>query len=281
MLVYANMEYQRFMAVYTDENPAEPWRKGSFSRFGFPNETSVWFTAWILMTLADATYPEWEEQALFIDPNLRSETIDFFLNTQQQGGSWAEFTTVEDRNKFGYRLTNIDGSYQLLNLSLTAQVIIALQFNINAYGISTKLLTNAIVRGRQWLENYYHYIYDAFDMAIVTYALHITNSAEKDEAFSMLTLFKRMSKLKIFESKSYIFLIGSDDNGVYYSNLNLPGMLRTWPNINPRYEPKPVSTDFEAHAVAATGFVVMTYIHRLQVTETEQAGMLLKSRENN
>jgi hypothetical protein len=189
------MEYLRFMAMYTGDNPGEPWRKGSFSQFGFTNETSVWLTAWTLMTLADAVYPEWEEKGLYIDPNLRSDIVQFFINHQQLNGSWREFKIAEDRNKFGSRLTNISGTYQSLNLSLTAQVIIALQSNIDIRGIPAKYLTGAIHRGKQWLEKHFRLINDAFDMAIVTYALHITNSAEQDAAFAMLTLFKRMSKI--------------------------------------------------------------------------------------
>jgi hypothetical protein len=44
--------------------------------------------------------------------------------------------------------------------------------------------------------------------------------------------------------------------------------------VNPRFGPKPVSTDFEAHAVAATAFVVMTYTHKARVKEAEQSGRL-------
>ena len=70
-----------------------------------------------------------------------------------------------------------------------------------------------------------------------------------------------------------------DENGIYYSNLNLPGMTKTWPNINPRYGPKPVQTDFEAHAVAATAFVVMTYTQKARVKDAEQLGKLRRKVE--
>jgi hypothetical protein len=187
------MEYLRFMAMYVADDPDEPWRKGSFSQFGFSNETSVWFTSWVLLTLRDAVYPEWEEKGLYIDPNLRSDIVGFLIANQKQNGSWAEITIVEDRNKFGLRLTNLSGISQQLNLSLTAQVIIALQLNVDIRGIPAKFITGAIQRGKEWLEKHFRFITDAFDMAIVTYALHVTNSAEQDAAFAMLTLFKRMS----------------------------------------------------------------------------------------
>ena len=47
--------------------------------------------------------------------------------------------------------------YQALNLSLTAQVIIALQLNINIRGIAGKYVTGAIQRGKQWLEKHFRF----------------------------------------------------------------------------------------------------------------------------
>lgn len=51
-------------------------------------------------------------------------------------------------------------------------------------------------------------------------------------------------------------------------------MTKTWPNINARYGPKPVQTDYEAHAVAATAFMVMTQTQKARVKDAEQAGKL-------
>ena len=194
VLTFANMEYLRFMAMYTGDNPNEPWLKGSFSQFGFVNESSVYLTSWALMTLRDAVYPEWEEKALYIDPDLRSDIVGFLVNIQRPNGSWAEIATPMDRNKFGIRQTNIGGTFDQLNLALTAQALIALQVNIDVRGLPAKLLTGSINRGKMWLEKHFRSITDAFDMAIVTYALHLTNSAEQDSAFAMLNNFKRMSK---------------------------------------------------------------------------------------
>ena len=75
-------------------------------------------------------------------------------------------------------------------------------------------------------------------------------------------------------------IIVLDENGIYYSNMNLPGMTKTWPNVNPRYGPKPVQTDYEAHAVAATSFVVMTYTQKARVKEAEQSGKEIQSKSN-
>ena len=68
-----------------------------------------------------------------------------------------------------------------------------------------------------------------------------------------------------------------DENGIYYANGNLPGMEKRWPTVNARYSPKPVQTDYEAHAVAATAFVVMTYTQKARVKEVEQSGKIKKN----
>jgi hypothetical protein len=49
-------------------------------------------------------------------------------------------------------------------------------------------------------------------------------------------------------------------------------MSKTWPNVNPRYGPKPVQANFEAHAVSATAFVVMIYTHKARVKDVEPSG---------
>ncbi|CAF0729389.1 unnamed protein product [Didymodactylos carnosus] len=263
VLTFANMEYLRFMAMYIGDNIEDPWRKGSFSEFGFSNESSIWLTSWALMALKDAVYPEWEEKALYIDPNLRSDIVAFLCLTQTINGSWAEFITPNDRNKFGLRVTNISNMFQQLNLSLTAQAIIALKLNTDIRGPAARLITGAIDRGRLWLEKYFRSITDAFDMAIVTYALHVTNSADQNAAFLLLDKFRQ-----------------TNENGIYYSNRKIPGMEKTWPNINPRYGPKPVQSDWEAHAVAATAFVLMTYTQRATAKEAEQIMLWLQSMRN-
>lgn len=187
------MEYLRFMAMYIGDDATETWRRGSFSQFGFSNESSVWLTGWALVTLHDAVYPEWEEKGLYIDPKLRADIVSFFVTNQNMNGSWSEVTTIEDRNKFGYRLTNVSGTMKMLNLSLTAQVLIGLHLNTDVPGIPAKFITGTIQRAKAWLEAHYRWIEDAFDMAIVTYALHLTNSPEQDNALSRLLTFKRMS----------------------------------------------------------------------------------------
>jgi len=54
-------------------------------------------------------------------------------------------------------------------------------------------------------------------------------------------------------------------------------MAKQWTNINARYGPKPVQTDFEAHAVSATAFVVMIYTQKARVKEVEQSGKFKKN----
>lgn len=195
VIEFANMEYLRFMAMVVGDDPNAPKRRGSFSQFGFNNESSIWFTSWVLMTLRDATHPDWEEKGLFIDPRLRKDVVGFFILRQYAHGAWGEITTIEDRNKFGNRWYNVSGRMEMLNISLTATALISLQLNSDIIErTSGKSLSGAIQRGREWLERNLVYINDAFDMAIVTYALHLTKSPEKDNAFLKLRSFKKISR---------------------------------------------------------------------------------------
>jgi hypothetical protein len=44
----------------------------------------------------------------------------------------------------------------------------------------------SITKGRTYLEDQLDFLTDAYDLAIVTYALHLTNSTHKDTAYDKL-----------------------------------------------------------------------------------------------
>jgi hypothetical protein len=60
----------------------------------------------------------------------------------------------------------------------------------------------------------------------------------------------------------------------------IPGTPKTFPQVNARYSPKNVQTNFEAHAVSATAFVVLTYVQKARVKEAEQEVLWLQSMRN-
>jgi CD109 antigen len=113
-------------------------------------------------------------------------------------------------------------------------------------GKAAKIISNAINKGRMYLESHFTKITDAFERSIVTYALHLTNSPIKDMAFQLLVQKKR-----------------NNDYGTYWSNWEIPTIHTYWPSKNPRHSWKPES-NHEGHAVSATAFALLTYILRAE-----------------
>ena len=239
VLEWANHEYLRIMCVYD--------KRGFFTQYGVDGTESVWLTSWALMVLKDSVDPVWEQYSLFIDPEFLSRTIVWLVAQQNPiNGSWAETGPVYDR-KFNSNYTrDWDGRMIQLNMSLTAQCIIALKANSDIRGNAAKIISNAINKGRLYLELHLPKITDAFELSIVTYALHVTNSPIKDIAF------QRLNNTKF-----------KNDYGVYWSNVEIPRMRIYWPSKNPRQNWKPESNN-EGLAVAATAYALLTHLNRAE-----------------
>lgn len=94
------VEYQRLMAFYFNDQSDMGVHDGAFSNFGWKNETSVWLTSWVLISLSDATQAEWEDYNLYIDHNVRAQSSTWILTKQDADGSWTEHSNVLDREKF-------------------------------------------------------------------------------------------------------------------------------------------------------------------------------------
>jgi len=149
-----------------------------------------------------------------------------------------------------------------LNLSLTAHCLIALKVNSDIRGYAAKLISNAINKARMYLELHFPRITDAFEKAIVTYALHLTNSPIKDMAIQALST----TRLK-------------NDYGIYWSNWEIPSMKIYWPSKNPRHNWKPES-NHEAYAVATTSYVLLTYIMRAEQSYKYEIMTWLQTQRN-
>ena len=239
ILDMANLEYVRMMCVYD--------KRGFFTQYGVDNTESVWLTSWALMVLKDAVDPIWEQYSLFIDPELLSRTIVWLIAQQNPiNGSWTETGPVYDRKFTSNYTRDWNGDMIQLNISLTAQCVIALKANSDIRGNAAKLISNSINKGRLYLEQHLPKIKDAFELSIVTYALHVTNSPIKDIAFQRLN----STKLK-------------NDYGVYWSNVEIPKMRTYWPSKNPRQNWKPESNN-EGLAVAATAYALLTHLNRAE-----------------
>ncbi|CAF0782034.1 unnamed protein product [Adineta steineri] len=261
LLDLANIEYNRLMAFYFDDQSDMGIHDGAFSNFGWKNETSVWLTSWVLIALKDASQAEWETHNLFIDPRVRAKSSRWVMTRQNEDGSWKEHSNILDREKFQSLLHSIDTDLPL-NLSLTAQAIIALKMNLDINGLMKEEMTDAIDRGRNWLELHYHMIVDSFELAITTYALHVVNSPEKDKAFNMLINQQRTSS-----------------SGIYWSNIELPSNRAVFMSLNERLAPK-YESELEAHAIASTSFALLTYIKRAQTSLGKPIVHWLQTRRN-
>ncbi|CAF1920706.1 unnamed protein product [Rotaria magnacalcarata] len=255
------LEYNRLMAFYFDDGSDNGVHDGAFSNFGWKNETSVWLTSWVLIALKDATQAEWEQYDLFIDPRVRAKSSKWIITHQTNEGSWREHSHILDREKFQSLLHSNDTNLPL-NLSLTAQAVIALKMNTDINGLIKDDMTDAIDRGRMWLEQYYHIIVDSFELAITTYALHICNSPEKDNAFNLLLKTQRTSA-----------------DGIYWSNIDLPSNRIGYGTVTEHLLPKEES-ELEAHAIASTSFALLTYIFRAQILLGKPIVTWLQARRN-
>lgn len=56
--------------------------------------------------MKDATQAEWEQQNLFIDPQIRAKSAKWILTHQTVNGSWKESAHTLDREKFQVRYLN-------------------------------------------------------------------------------------------------------------------------------------------------------------------------------
>lgn len=255
ILEWANHEYLRILITYD--------KRGFFNQYGVDNTESLWLTAWAITVIKDAVDPVWEQYSLFIDPELLNQTVLWIISQQNPiNGSFAETTSVYDRKFISNYTQDWDGQWIQLNLSLTAHCLIALKVNSDIRGYAAKVISNAINKGRMYLELHFPKITDAFERAIVTYALHLTNSPIKDMAMQVLSNTKH-----------------KNDYGVYWSNWEIPRMKIYWPSKNPRQNWKPES-NHESYAVAATAYALLTYIFRAEQTNKYEIMTWLNTQRN-
>jgi CD109 antigen len=237
MVDWANHEYLRFMITF--------YKEGYFNQYGVEHTKSVWLTAWAMTVAKDAVDPVWEQYGLFLDPELFNLTSLWIVSNQNPiNGSFSDYGPMYDR-KFKSNLTkDWDGQMIRLNMSLTAHCLIALKVNSDIRGHAANIINSAINNARMYLELHFLKITDAFELAIVTYALHLTNSPVKDIALQLLSKYKY-----------------KNDYGIYWSNWEIPKMKIYWPSKNPRQNWKPES-NHEGYAVATTSYVLLTLIMR-------------------
>ena len=133
VLEWVNYEYQRILICYDE--------RGFFTQYGVPNTQSIWLTSWAISVIKDGVDPMWERYGLYIDPELLNETIIWLISQQNPiNGSWGETGPVYDRKFLSNYTLDWDGQMVQLNLSLTAQCLIALKVNSDIRGKNFKII---------------------------------------------------------------------------------------------------------------------------------------------
>ena len=255
VLYWMNHEYLRILICYDN--------RGFFTQYGLENTESVWLTSWAITVIKDSVDPIWEQNGFFVDPELLNQTVLWLISNQNPiNGSFTDIGPVYDRKFISNFTQDWDGNMIQLNLSLTAQCLIALKVNSDIRGLASTLISSAINKARMYLEMHFPKITDIFERAIVTYALHLSNSAIKDMAMQILN----ETKLK-------------NDYGIYWSNWEIPKMKTFWSSKNPRLNWKPES-QYEGYAVAATSYALLTHIFRAEQANKYEIMTWLQSQRN-
>ncbi|XP_070574483.1 CD109 antigen-like [Ptychodera flava] len=204
---------------------------GSFSAFGERDDSgSTWLTAFVVKSFIQAM------DFIYIDPNVVVRAIIFLVEGQQTDGSFSEVGRVVD--------TFIQGGIKG-PMAMTAYTLIALsQSNDKVDSAMSEYdmvrLQNARSRARLFLERGFTSMDDPYSVAIVTYALHLSQSPYIDTAFD---------KLNSLATSQAGLMYWSDGEGTTDDNEDRRGWY---------YQPR--SAEIEI-----TGYALLTYNQRTDI----------------
>lgn len=242
---YLNIQYQRQLSYQNKD--------GSFRVFRYNNKPSVWLTAFCARIFHEATFQEWES-FLYIDRKIISKSVSWLL--QQQDGSGAFY---EPDNLFYDRIMNSIrkppyDKTRNQSIALTAHVLIALESIRDLKGDLSARASNAKTAAKIFLETNLKNVSetnDLFDLAIVSYALALTHSANADSAFSFLHRSMQEMNGMRFWSKEPTFL-----------------PMTTIENNRPYIFPR-AAQKFDSYNVATTAYALLTHISRQAMIKKE------------
>ncbi|CAA9996892.1 unnamed protein product [Nesidiocoris tenuis] len=196
---HMNIGYQKALSFMNDD--------GSFSlsRSDWNHSSpSVWLTAYCAKVFQEATFYEWEN-FIYIDPIIIASSVKWVLQHQSYYGAFYEITWLPDRKMNSstdwpennrvyttpnyYRQQTYEEDIKFRNLSLTAHVLIMLETVKDlTSGLGTEVAT-AQSKAISWLERNLKLLDvhgDAYEVAIVAYALMVSRSSSAETAFSLL-----------------------------------------------------------------------------------------------
>ncbi|CAH1797576.1 unnamed protein product [Owenia fusiformis] len=236
-LAKMNLSYQRQLSYFLLEHSSTD----SFRLFREHTNSSLWMTAFVLKTFNAARESDWEGD-LYIPINFLNRIAMWVVNQQNTTtGAFKQVGKLYDR-KMMSNYTIVGEQRQLSNVTITAHTLISLTLNTHLTGEARARVENAKSLAVHYLEKNLNSIVDAYQMSIVTYALHIANSVQKNAAF------RKLESMKI-----------DDDDHIYWANKPVPKnpskIVNTVPIMESRQE-----YDNEAYAVEATAYAMMTYL---------------------
>jgi len=151
-------------------------KDGSFSAFGHQDKHgSTWLTAFVLKSFFQA------RSHMDIDEKVIDEAMEWLMSRQQSDGSFDEPGEVHHKGLQG-------GSGRKGSPALTAYVLIAL---LHDRPTVKKKFASQIQRAEEYLIRELRSSQSTYDVAIITYALHLGESPAKDSAHQKLINFSK------------------------------------------------------------------------------------------
>jgi len=253
-LNHLNIALQRQMGYMNSD--------GSFSMFrDYQVHTpSTWLSAFVLRTLYSAKEGDWESLNFFIPVDLLNKIASWLCTQQTDTGMFQELAPVYDRKQWSSTI-EIDGVEYKPNIALTSYVLISLVETKGLTGKAETCSASAKNRALQYLEPLVGHVTNVYELAILAYALEVSGSNKRGDAFIKLDERKRT------------------DNQVYWANKKIPANDVNMVDTLPYYQPRKWY-DNEGEGVEATSYALMVYLRQKNHTMASPIMQWLQSMRN-
>jgi CD109 antigen len=210
---------------------------GSFSAFGENDkEGSLWLTAFVLKCFSEA------KGLIYIDDDILNQAKSWILSHQNTDGSFDSVGFVHHQEMLG----GLKGK-----TALTAYVAIALLKAGDTAGASKAI---------NYLESQLDETEDAYAVALLTYALELANSPEKDKAYDKL-----------------MKLAKEDENGLYWGD---DPIVQPSESSNPGLKMMPIRPEAQTSGIETTGYATLALINHGDALNASRAAKWLVSKRN-
>ncbi|CAH1782654.1 unnamed protein product [Owenia fusiformis] len=230
-----NRNFQEIMMYYQSGGGIALFWKGAGA--------SVWLTALIVNQLKFARVSDWETQ-FFIPSEFMNEVALWLVSHQNKDvGCWKEIAPTYTRTMLP-KLRTLNGREDYWNITLTAHLVIALSGNLGVTGAASTAVETARNKGADFLATTFQLLDDPFELAIVTYALHIAGHRSKSTFFAKL----RNSKQE-----------DAREQWPYWSNRVVEPINIEVIDVIPFMQPNE-PFDMDTSSVMATSYALMCYV---------------------